>query len=137
MFNEELFCLLSEKDNIPNRSLCNKNYSKSKGYKDRIKKQKLQRRLSNNLRSRIRHSVISKNQKSLDLTGCSIEQLMAHLESKFSDGMTWENYGEWHIDHIKPCAKFDLTLESEQEKCFHFSNLQPLWAEENFKKGSS
>lgn len=50
--------------------------------------------------------------------------------------MSWENYGfyGWHIDHIKPCSKFDLTDPKQQEQCFHYSNLQPLWAIENFKK---
>jgi len=49
--------------------------------------------------------------------------------------MNWSNYGKWHIDHIKSCASFDLSKKSEQKKCFHYTNLQPLWAEENIKKG--
>jgi hypothetical protein len=50
--------------------------------------------------------------------------------------MTWQNYGYygWHIDHIKPCASFDLRKPSEQRKCFHYSNLQPLWAKDNLQK---
>ena len=73
-----------------------------------------------------------------DLVGCSIKELKAHLESKFKDGMSWDNYGVrgWHIDHIIPCAAFDLTKPEEQKKCFHYTNLQPLWAEENLKKGA-
>ena len=50
--------------------------------------------------------------------------------------MTWKNYGEWHIDHIKPCSKFNLTDEEEQKKCFNYKNLQPLWASENTSKGA-
>ena len=69
------------------------------------------------------------------LVGCDIEFLKGHLESKFKTGMTWENYGTWHIDHIKPCALFDLLKSEEQKKCFHFSNLQPLWAKDNICKG--
>ena len=46
----------------------------------------------------------------------------------------WDNYGEWHIDHIKPCAKFDLTKLEDQKKCFNYTNLQPLWAIDNYKK---
>lgn len=65
------------------------------------------------------------------------KQLKKHLEIKFTKGMSWENYGKWHVDHIKPCAKFDLTKESEQRKCFHYTNLQPLWAIDNFKKGAN
>ena len=73
---------------------------------------------------------------SMKLFGCSAEVLKKHLEAQFTDGMTWDNYGihGWHIDHIKPCASFDLTLDEEQRKCFHYSNLQPLWAEDNWKK---
>ena len=50
--------------------------------------------------------------------------------------MTQKNYGEWHVDHIKPCASFDLTDPKQQEICFHYTNLQPLWAIDNIKKGS-
>tara|TARA_R110000764_G_C10840227_1_gene364007 strand:- start:58 stop:672 length:615 start_codon:yes stop_codon:yes gene_type:complete len=78
-----------------------------------------------------------KSQKSMELTGCDKEALMAHLESQFAEGMSWDNYGlhGWHIDHIRPCASFDLTLDEEQRKCFHYTNLQPLWAKDNLSKG--
>lgn len=69
-------------------------------------------------------------------TGCTQGQLKAHIESLFVEGMSWDNYGEWHIDHIKPCAAFDLSNELEFNKCFHYSNLQPLWAFDNISKGS-
>ena len=65
-----------------------------------------------------------------------MQTLKQHLESQFKDGMSWNNHGVkgWHIDHIKPCASFDLTDPEEQKKCFHFSNLQPLWWIDNLKK---
>jgi hypothetical protein len=75
-----------------------------------------------------------KQSTTIELLGCSIEKLKQHLESKFKPGMSWSNYGKWHIDHIKPCARFDLSKPNEQKKCFHYTNLQPLWAEENLKK---
>ena len=49
--------------------------------------------------------------------------------------MSWDNYGKWHIDHIIPCASFDLADETQQRLCFHFTNLQPLEASENMRKG--
>jgi hypothetical protein len=72
--------------------------------------------------------------KTIELAGCSLEDLMKHLESKFTEGMTWENYGRWHIDHIRPCASFSLEDPEEQKKCFHWTNLQPLWAIDNLRK---
>lgn len=77
----------------------------------------------------------------MELVGCSLENLRAHLESKFKDGMAWSNHGcgkgMWHIDHIYPCASFDLTDREQQEKCFHYTNLQPLWWFENIAKKDS
>ena len=75
-----------------------------------------------------------KNIRNIDLLGCSMNHLKEHLQSKFKKGMTWDNYGNWHIDHIIPCASFDLTSENHQRRCFHYTNLQPLWAKENLSK---
>jgi hypothetical protein len=88
------------------------------------------------LRSRIYHA-LKKNIKSartLELIGCTIEQLKKHLEKQFTSGMSWDNYGKWHVDHIKGCKEFDLSKKNEQLKCFNYSNLQPLWAVDNFTK---
>lgn len=64
----------------------------------------------------------------LNLLGCSIEEARLHLENKFTPEMSWSNHGSvWEIDHILPCSSFDLTKEEEQRKCFHYSNLQPLF----------
>jgi hypothetical protein len=68
------------------------------------------------------------------LLGCSLAKAQSHLESQFSLGMTWDNHGEWHIDHIRPCASFDLTDPEQQKECCHYTNLQPLWAAENLAK---
>ena len=72
----------------------------------------------------------------MDLVGCTPEFLRSYLESLFTEGMTWDNYGPkgWHVDHILPCASFDLTKEEEQKKCFHYTNLQPLWWFDNLRK---
>ena len=95
-----------------------------------------QQRIKNNLRSRLYKCVAGgyKN-PSFQYVGCSIDKLKKHLESKFTKGMTWENYGAWHIDHIRPCASYDLTIEEEIHRCFNYTNLQPLWAADNIRKG--
>lgn len=91
-----------------------------------------------NLRTRVWEAVKNnyKHAKTLELLGCSIEFLKQYLESKFKPGMTWENYGDWHIDHIKPCVSYNLADPEQQRECFHYTNLQPLWAHENLKKGA-
>ena len=68
--------------------------------------------------------------------GCTIPELKQHLESKFQEGMAWANWGlyGWHIDHIIPLSSFDLTDREQFLKACHYTNLQPLWAEENLKK---
>jgi hypothetical protein len=72
----------------------------------------------------------------LSITGKTADGLKLHLESTWKPGMSWENYGShWHIDHIVPCAAFDLSNPDEQARCFHFSNLQALSAVDNMSKG--
>lgn len=95
-------------------------------------------KLRHNLADRIYLALKGKNKsaKTLELLGCSLSFLRKRLESLFHPGMTWENYGRygWHVDHKRPCAKFDLTDPAQQRECFHYTNLQPLWATENHKK---
>lgn len=78
----------------------------------------------------------NKSKATLELIGCSGEELKKYLEKQFVDGMNWDNHGDWHIDHIRPCASFDLSVPEQQQECFHYTNLRPLWAEENIKKGA-
>jgi hypothetical protein len=85
----------------------------------------------------------SKGVKTADLIGAPIELVRAHIESQFKDGMTWENWGrgwngarEWHLDHIRPLASFDLTNQEQLKQAVHYTNLQPLWAKENLIKGA-
>lgn len=80
-----------------------------------------------------------KNKKTsvLNLLGCSMDELLVHLESQFTEGMNWNNRDKWHVDHIKPCASFDLTDFEQQKLCFHYTNLQPLWAFDNHSKHDS
>ena len=96
-------------------------------------------KLATTLRSRLGNAIsqikAEKSDSTLNLTGCTIKELKNYLEEKFTEGMTWDNHGDWHIDHIKPICAFDLSSEEEQKRCFHFTNLQPLWAEDNLSKG--
>lgn len=118
-----------------------KNYQKV--YYQRYKKQiherrkqnmTLNTRISSNVRSRLYQCL--KRKSSFKLLGCSLEELKKHLESQFTEGMSWDNYGRdgWHIDHIKPLASFDLTKNDDISKACHYTNLQPLWAEDNLRK---
>ena len=97
-------------------------------------------RMATLLRSRVHDILKTKGNRKLDkmasLLGCSIDELRVKLQEKFQPVMTWSNYGKWHIDHILPCASFDLSTIEEQRRCFHFSNLQPLWAKDNLSKGA-
>jgi hypothetical protein len=77
----------------------------------------------------------AKAESTMALVGCSRSELMLHLQGQFKQGMSWNNYGPvWHVDHIKPCALFNLLEVADQKACFHWSNLQPLLAQENLKK---
>jgi hypothetical protein len=107
-------------------------------YAKNVKRKNPQNRIKENIRRRILLA-LKNNSKSLPLEkliGCEISFLIQYLENKFIKGMSWNNHGEWHIDHIKPCTSFDLSKLSEQKKCFHYKNLQPLWAKDNLSKGA-
>ena len=94
-------------------------------------------RVRMNMHARLSQMVTRKVGNTMELAGCSLNDLCTFLEAEFSSGMTWENYGlrGWHIDHIRPCASFNLEDPEEQKKCFHWTNLQPLWAIDNIRKG--
>jgi hypothetical protein len=94
--------------------------------------------MASRLRSRIgvalRNCGVKKAKKSFKLIGCDGDFLVSYIQARFKTGMSWNNRGLWEIDHKIPCARFDLTKESEQKACFHYSNLQPLWKIENRQK---
>lgn len=94
--------------------------------------------LSNRIRDRINRVLkgARKSDSTFALVGCSPIELKFWLENQFQLGMTWKNRSAWHIDHKKPCASFDLSDPVQQKVCFHYTNLQPLWAADNLAKGS-
>lgn len=102
-------------------------YVKKRRKTDLIHKDKL------SIRSSISRAFKYGNNKIYKVIGCTIEEFKIHIKSKFKDGMTLDNYGEWHFDHIIPLA----TAQTKEQiiKLCHYTNLQPLWAEENFAKG--
>ena len=103
------------------------------------------RRVNNALSAYVKNGKFLQKKRTEQLLGCTVNKYKEYLESKFYPNstsgkpMTWDNYGlhGWHIDHIKPCASFDLTNEKEQLECFNYKNTQPMWAEENLSKSAS
>lgn len=98
-------------------------------------------KIRNILADRIRKSVVKgfKSAKTLELLGCSREFFMAYIESQFEAGMSWDNFGRygWNFDHVRPCASFtDLRIPEQQQECFFYMNLRPMWWDDNLSKGS-
>jgi hypothetical protein len=78
-----------------------------------------------------------KSKKVEYLTGVQLHVLRYYLESKFEPGMSWDNRKEWHIDHIVPVSSFDITQLADIKKCYHYTNLRPMWANENLHKAAT
>lgn len=116
----------------------NNNRDKYNSYWTNRKNEDPEFKLSINMRSRLSGYLkklnITKKNKTFDIVGCSPKFLKEHLETQFSDGMSWDNRSEWHIDHIIPLSS--AKTEDELYKLCHYTNLQPLWAEDNLKKSN-
>jgi hypothetical protein len=69
--------------------------------------------------------------------GCTVAHFKSHIEVQFRDGMSWANYGAWHLDHIKPLALFDLSDREQFLQAVHYTNCQPLWAADNWRKAAN
>ncbi len=133
-----------EKNRAYKKKYRDKNKKKSLEYQKKRRRKVPKFKIVGNLRHRIWHALNGnlKKDSTIKLLGITTENFIKYLESKFQLGMTWENYGvwrmnepmKWHIDHIIPCNFFDLTTEQGQRKCFHYTNLQPLWADQNISK---
>jgi hypothetical protein len=135
----------NQKPEVVARRQANRLKNKEKINTNKKHKEKLRRntdpsyKLITNQRTRIT-GILKKHKtdKTLNLLGCSAQFLRTYIENKFLEGMTWDNYGKhgWHIDHIIPCSSFNLTDSTQQQICFHYTNLQPLWAIDNLKKSN-
>lgn len=101
--------------------------------------QNINRRVRNSLNSRIRESLLNFGNKKDNVTrsylGCSFNYLRKWIEFQFDNDMSWDNYGQWHLDHVTPVATFDLSNDANIRDCFHWSNLRPCWATQNIQKG--
>ena len=132
--NKEKVALRMKNYATNNRDLINLNV-KTRRSKD------LEFRLDLNFKARFAY-VLRKNKtfsflKYSDFLGCNLDFFIEYIESKFTEGMSWKNYAHntWHLDHKLPLSSFDLTNIQQYEICFHYTNLQPLWAEDNYTKG--
>ena len=105
----------------------------------RYRKENIQFAIASRLRATmgraLRRQWAKKSARTFELIGCSPEELKLHIERQFVAGMSWDNRHLWHVDHRKALATFDLTKIDQQRAAFHFSNLQPLWATDNIRKG--
>ncbi len=113
-----------------------RNYEKTRKHNDPIYK------LINNFRTAIyqvlKENNVQKNGRYFEILQYSPDDLIVHLENQFTNEMTWDNYGEWHVDHIKPISSFNIKEIGDNEfmKCWSLDNLQPLWGEENIRKSN-
>jgi hypothetical protein len=114
-----------------------RNYEKTRKAKDPIYK------LINNFRTAIyqvlKENNVQKNGHYFEILKYKPDELISHLEKQFIDGMNWENYGQWHVDHIRPISSFKITEIGDDEfmKCWSLGNLQPLWGIDNIKKSNN
>lgn len=122
-----------------------KKYYKKNLEKLRLKWKKagefINRRIRDSLNHRISDALFAskmrKDNTTLFYTGCKIDFLKKWIESQFKEGMSWDNYGEWELDHVKPCCAYDLSIIEQQYKCFNWRNLRPLWKDDNMSKSGS
>jgi hypothetical protein len=95
-------------------------------------------KLARRARSQVHHALFgyAKADKTFNLIGCSAMQLRHWFSYQFEVGMTWDNYGMWHMDHVIPLSWFNLEDKEQQAIAFHWTNMQPLWAKDNLSKGN-
>ena len=139
---KERYDLNIDKNRADAREYAKQHREERNSYKKERYSQNPDFRISMNLRVRLNNALCSQNATKTSSAvrdlGCTIPELKVYLEGLFQPGMTWENHGVhgWHIDHIRPMSSFDLTDPEQQKVACHYTNLQPLWAEENLLKGA-
>lgn len=130
----------AEKRRAARRNFCKRSEvrEKTRAYEKQRRASNPNAKLAHRLRERLRQALRGKvkSGSAVKLLGCSIDEARAHIEAQFAPGMSWENAGVWHVDHIKPLASFDLEDPDQLAEACCFKNLQPLWAPENQRKGA-
>jgi len=117
-------------------------YKKDKQLKNEIDRRnndiifKIVHNLNNRIDEVFKKKGIQKSLQHRQYLDCRPEKLKIYLEGKFTEGMSYDNYGEWEVDHIIPISSFNLHDTEEAQKCFNYTNLQPLWKEDNMKKSN-
>ena len=123
-------------ENVDKWRKTKRDYERNRKARDHLYK------LINNFRTAIyqvlKENNINKNGHYFEILKYTPEDLISHLETKFTNGMTWDNYGEWHVDHIKPISSYIILEIGDDEfmNCWSLSNLQPLWGKENISKSN-
>jgi hypothetical protein len=101
---------------------------------------RIRRNISTRIWSELRLYNTTKESSFNEYLGCTTEFFMSYIQDRFTEGMSWDNWGrgsdKWHIDHIHPCADFNMFDDMEVRKCFHYTNQQPLWEPENLRKNN-
>lgn len=123
------------KHNLQQYQNTRKLYRKTQSYKDCRKKSE-RKAYKNNIQFKLRKILRSRIKSSVRNLGCSMQEFKTYIESKWQEGMTWDNYGcfGWHIDHIQELHTFDLTDNEQLLRACHYTNLQPLWCQDNYLK---
>jgi hypothetical protein len=129
--NSEEFKAYVKQHYLDNKEKHNKRsieYNKARYVKSKTIMDPEVRRLANVFRDKVKRGIQTDRKKTFELLGCSFGELKIHLESQFYPEMSWDNWGKvWEVDHIIGCFNFDLTNQDELEKCFHYTNLRPLF----------
>ena len=128
---------------IARREKTEKRITWHRDYQKRRRLEDLDFRIRQNLRTRLTRAIRidQKSGSAVRDLGCSIEEFKIHIQNLFQEGMSWENWGHvgecWHLDHIIPLSSFDLADRDQFLKACHYTNIQPLWATDNFRKSDS
>ena len=95
---------------------------------------RLRRNLGSRIYQALKYHKTVKTRNTMNLVGCDLQSFVDFIEAQFEEWMSWENMGDWHVDHVRPCASFDLSVPEQQSVCFNWRNLQPLDGDENYEK---